>query len=249
MSSNRTYAYYTCRKVTESCPVSATTYGYYPHRAGNLFFTSFFAILLILCLIFGIRSRTWSYTIALALGLGLETAGYAGRNLMSDNPWSSAGFQLQIICIVLGPSFIAASVYLTLKHLVLYFGPQYSLLKAKHYPIIFVGCDIGSIVLQAIGGGIAAVAGNRRDGALLHTGNGLIVAGITFQVFTMTIFGSLASIFFIRYRKAREHISSNNEPEKKISPFIFCSAITVAYAAILIRCIYRYELTTSGSPV
>lgn len=242
-SSDLNVAYYECSKVTLTCPVKATTYGYYPNIPASLFFMSFFAILLVLCFVFGIRSRTWSYTIALAMGLILETCGYAGRVLLSHNPWNSAGFQLQIICLIIAPCFIAASVYLTLKGLVLHFGPQHSLLKAKLYPIIFVGCDIGSIVLQAVGGGIAAVAGNKRNNYLLHTGDGIIVAGIAFQVFTMSVFGVLTAIFYWRFRKAGEPLSSSSDPEKDSSRIkTFCVAILVAYITILVRCIYRYGL-------
>lgn len=50
--------------------------------------------------------------------------------------------------------------------------------------------DLGSIILQAIGGGVAAAAGDRgddRDQVLLDAGNGLIIAGIGFQIATMTV--------------------------------------------------------------
>lgn len=52
------------------------------------------------------------------------------------------------------------------------------------------GSDLGSIILQAIGGGVAAAAGDRgdeRDQALLDAGNGLIIAGIGFQIATMVV--------------------------------------------------------------
>lgn len=237
---------YDCTAISAACPVTATTYGYLPNVPANLFFAALFAALLLLCLFLGIRSRIWAYTIALAIGLALELAGYVGRYEMSKNPWDKGPFQLQIVGIILAPSFMAASIYLTLKGLVLHFGPQHSLIKAKLYPIIFVGCDFGSIVLQAIGGGIAAVAGNKKDTKLLHTGNGLIIAGIAFQVFTMTIFGILATAFFIRYKKAGKHQSDSGissptgDLEKKKSPTIFCCAIAFAYTTIMIRCIYRY---------
>lgn len=80
---------------------------------------------------------------------------------------------------MLAPSFLAAGVYLTLKHMVLYCGPEHSKLKARLYAWVFIGCDFGSIVLQALGGGIAAAAGDRdSDPSLLDAGNGLTVARI-----------------------------------------------------------------------
>ena len=106
--------------------------------------------------------------------------GYIGRIIMHNNPWSGAGFKTQICCLVLAPSFLAAGIYVTLKHLVIYCGPENSRLKPRLYPWVFIGCDFGSIVLQAIGGGVASAAGDHGSKpGLLKSGNGLIVAGVS----------------------------------------------------------------------
>lgn len=68
--------------------------------------------------------------------------------MMNKNPWNDNAYQLQIIAIILAPTCIAASVYMTLKHMIIHFGQQYSVLRARNYPLIFVGCDIASLVLQ-----------------------------------------------------------------------------------------------------
>ncbi len=158
---------------------------------------------------------------------------------------------MQICCIVLAPSFVAGSIYLTLKHLVGYCGPQYSKLKPHLYPWTFVGCDLGSIILQAIGGGVAASAGSSGDPKLLDAGNGLIVAGISFQVATMVVCGVLAADFFLRFLKTKPGSTAQEKPDKtpyekdlhdgkKPTKFrIFCIAIVFAYVTVLIRCIYR----------
>ena len=158
---------------------------------------------------------------------------------------------MQICCLVLAPSFIAGAIYLTMKHLVIYCGPQYSRLKPRLYPWVFVGSDLGSIVLQAIGGGVAASAGNSANPKLLDAGNGLIVAGIVFQVVTMVVCGTLATDFFIRFLKTKPNSISQEKPNK--TPYekdlgegkkhrnfkMFCGAIMLAYVTVLIRCIYR----------
>jgi hypothetical protein len=144
----QTASYHNCFHVSEECPVSGTTYGYYPNLGGNIFFACLFGTLFIPSVALGVRSRLWSYTVALSVGLLMEMAGYVGRILMNKNPWDDNAFETQIICIILAPTCIAASIYLTLKHMVLHFGQQHSLLRAKLYPWIFVGCDIGSLVFQ-----------------------------------------------------------------------------------------------------
>lgn len=174
--------------------------------------------------------------------------GYIGRVWMHTNPWSSAAFQMQITCLIIAPSFLAACIYLTLKHLVLHFGAEHSFIKASRYPWIFVGCDIGSILLQAAGGGIAAGAEGKKSTA--DAGNVVMIAGISFQVLMMTICGLFTAIYSFKYKKFNKRVSlsgsrtDNSEKtaqdaKNKRKLAMFCSAVGVAYLTILIRSIYR----------
>lgn len=245
-----------CTEVTPECPAIATTYGYYPILSVNAFFLALFGLCCLASLVIGVWTKTWTYTIALGLGTLLETGGYAGRILMNDNPWSDSGFRLQIVCLVLGPSLVAAAIYLTLKHFVLYCGPQYSPLKPRLYPWVFIGCDIGSIVLQACGGGIAASGGNSNI-KLLNAGNNLIVAGIAFQVATMACCGLLVLLYIWRYRKGaplkgRLNEKSNYQISKEQGTVslgkvkLFAAAVSLSYVTVLIRCIYRLPEMAGG---
>ena len=247
-------SYKTCKEISERCAVRFTTYGYVPILAPNALYTAWFALLALLALGFGIKSRTWTYTLALFTGTALEALGYGGRLMMTPNPWSDAGFKMQICCLVLAPSALAACIYLTLKHLVNFYGPEHSLLKPRLYPWIFVGCDIGSMCVQAIGGGVAASASTKPN--LVNVGNRLIVAGIAIQVATMTLCGVLMTIFIFRYRKAKknggdssgseknEYFAENPRERKRLH--IFCYSVAFAYTTILIRCIYRYVFNFGG---
>lgn len=201
----------------------------------------------------------------LAVGIGLfgEMAGYIGRLIMHNNPWSNSGFEIQICCLVLAPSFLAAGIYLTLKHMVLYCGPQYSRLKANWYPWIFIGSDFGSIVVQAIGGGVAASAKNNASPGLLTAGDALIIAGIALQAVTMSICGFVVLDFFLARRRARSQpkiemegtrntsleattLSNDTATKSPLRFRIFCFAIGVAFVAILIRCVYRVPEMAGG---
>lgn len=245
-----------CLEVSPECPVFATLYGYRPNLGANAFLCALFALCCLASIVIGVLSKTWTYTLALGIGTFLEAAGYAGRIIMNGNPWSESGFKLQICCLVLGPSFVAAAIYLTLKHFVLYCGPQYSLIKPRLYPWIFVGCDFGSIVLQAVGGGMAA-AGGTTNKKLIDGGNKLIVAGIAFQVVTMVVCGVLILIYIFRYRKARQNRGALNEKssyemDKEAGSVslakvkLFGGVIVLAYLTVLIRCIYRLPEMAGG---
>lgn len=250
MSNSTRVARRLCTEITPACPVELTTYGYYPNLSVNSFFIALFGLCLFGQLVIGSTRQTWTYLGVLVVGCFGEAIGYVGRIIMHNNPWSGAGFKTQICCLVLAPSFLAAGTYVTLKHLVLYCGPENSRLKPRLYPWIFIGCDFGSIVLQAIGGGIAASAGDRvTDPKLLDAGNGMIVAGIAFQVATMGVCGLLMIDYYIRFQRAKKtksqsHAESDYEKNRTLPKTtrnfrIFCFAIALAFITIFIRCIYR----------
>jgi hypothetical protein len=177
------------------------------------------------------------------MGCVLEFAGYIGRIQMHFNPWNNGAFETQIICIILGPTFVAAGLYLSLKHIILYLGPEHSRLKPHLYTWIFITCDIGSLLLQAAGGGLASAGSTKTN--LLKIGDDVIIAGIAFQVGTMAICGLLGLDFFVRAYKNGAFSSlsalSQEKSTKEWTHFkIFCFAEIVAYFTILVRCIYRF---------
>ena len=230
----------TCIEVSALCPVSATTYGYYPNLGANTFFTIYFGLAGAAHLVLGIYTRSWTFQIALGIGTFMETAGYVGRILMHDNPWSTSGFRLQIFCLILAPTFIAAGIYLTLKHIIIYVGPQYSRFNPRLFTWVFIGCDAASIVLQAAGGGVVNSAGD--DMSWMQAGNRTIIAGIAFQVATMSVCGLLAVDFiFMAWRKGEQRVKTDVPRDRKKERRIWMvfGAEAMAYITVLIRCIYR----------
>ncbi|GLI80428.1 hypothetical protein PoHVEF18_008783 [Penicillium ochrochloron] len=244
-------SYADCTSVSPLCPVQATTYGYYPNFGGNIFFTVFFGILGVLQIGYGIYFRTWTFMVALGAGAIMEMAGYVGRVLMNSNPWDESAFKLQIVCLVLAPTFVAAGVYLTLKHIVLNLGPEHSKLKPRLFTWIFISCDVGSLILQAAGGGVAAAAGKTNQ-KLLKAGDDIIIAGIAFQVVTMAVCGLLGLHFFWNvYRSGNGLVSEKtlDDPTPAISPRrmkLVIIAEVFAYFTVLIRCIYRIPEMAGG---
>ncbi|RHZ47503.1 hypothetical protein CDV55_101538 [Aspergillus turcosus] len=239
-------SYRTCTEVSPICPVEATTYGYYPNLGGNIFFAVFFGILALFQLGIGIYYRTWTFMVGVAAGAILELAGYIGRVQMHSNPWNSSAFKLQIVCLVLAPTFVAAGIYLTLKHIILALGPEHSRLKPQLFTWIFIGCDVGSLILQAAGGGVAAAAGS-TDRKLLQAGDDIIITGIAFQVATMSVCGLLGLEFFIRYWRRGPGFAS----EKALTSLgrnikWVIVAEVLAYFTVLIRCVYRIPEMAGG---
>ncbi|CEH15378.1 hypothetical protein CBOM_03695 [Ceraceosorus bombacis] len=246
-------SYDTCTQVSPDCPVSASTNGYAPNFGGNLFFAIVFGLCLLLQFILGIKYRTWTWWAAMVSGLVLELAGYIGRLLQHNNVWDANAFKLQLVTLILGPSFLSGSIDLTLKHIVIVFGKQYSHIKPALYTWFFIGLDFFSIVIQAIGGGLASAAtsGSNNNVNMLNTGNHMILAGIAIQVFQLVLFGIVTADYVRRLFQARkrggETLSKEAEAYLADCKFRgFCAAIIIGYFGILIRCIYRLPEMADG---
>lgn len=240
--------YRNCTKVSLECPIDAQLYGYAPNLAANLFFTLFFGVATIIQLIVGIRHRTWFFMAVVSFGCLSECVGYAGRVIMHYNVWNDIGFNMQIDCLIQGPAYYSAGIYLTLKHIVLNIDPKYSRVKAAWYTWIFISGDAISLCVQAVGGGIAAA----NKGKLLSTGTDIMIGGIVFQVVVLIIFGYLLLEYFTRVLRHRSELSLQALATIESHQFRwFMGAIVVAFLAIFIRCTYRIPelLEGWGSPL
>jgi RTA1 like protein len=234
-----------CTEISPQCPLEETIYGYYPNLATNAFFAAFFGVFMIVNLFFGIRYRSWTFLIAMAVGCMGETLGYVGRILLHDNPWSSVGFQIQIACLIISPAFFTAGIYLTLKHIVICFGEEHSYLKPRYYTWLFIGFDLLSLILQGAGGGIAATS--RDDKSLQRLGNNLMMAGISFQVVTLVAFGALVALYYIRLSRSTTQLSTSAESVKRSLGFkLFLNGFAIAFFTIFTRCVYRIAEMAGG---
>ncbi|KAK3319117.1 RTA1 like protein-domain-containing protein [Apodospora peruviana] len=243
--------YLTCTELTPYCPVEATTLGYFPNKGINIFFAVGFGAAALATLAVGTWKKTWSYMAFITAGCVLELAGYASRIPLSSNPWNHHAFETQIVAIILAPTVICISIYLTLKYACISLNPDLSRVRPHLYPFIFVPLDVSCLLVQAIGGALAASAGY-DDFALLQHGNRAIIAGITLQVVVLLFFGAVATDYYLRVKRwILTNLEETDQPEavalwrdKRFRMFVY--AVTGAYAGILIRCIYRIAEMAGG---
>ncbi|KAI0593844.1 RTA1-domain-containing protein [Biscogniauxia sp. FL1348] len=261
-----------CTEVGPYCPVEATVLGYYPNLGVNAFLAAGFGVCTVGLVVTGVWKRTWGYSAALTAGCVLEFAGYIARVQLSSNPWDSGAFQTQICAIILAPTLLCIGVYLTLKHAVALCGApsRFSRLRPPRlYPLLFVPADVSCLVLQAIGGGLAASAsagGDDDDGdgnpALLLAGDRVIIAGIALQCLVLAAFGAMCADYFVRVRwwlvrRGGEGDGEEEEEEERARARVrrtwgdrrfrlFCGAVAGAYSGILIRCVYRIAEMAGG---
>lgn len=165
--------------------------------------------------------------------------------MLHSNPWSSIGFDIQICCLIIAPAFLAAGVYLTLKHIVLEIGNDFSRIRAKYYTWIFILCDLFSLILQGSGGGIAATAAH--GSTMQKTGNNLMMAGIVWQVFTLLVFGALVADYVVRARANRSRFEPAAIKLLDNQRFrLFVAGLSLAYITISTRCVFRIGEMAKG---
>lgn len=222
-------------------------YGLIPNRPANLAALVLFAILWFFHTLLGLWYRQWWFGTAFFIACGLETAGYIGRFLSHGDPFNINYFLVQIICLTLAPAFFMGGVYFLLAKFAMVYGNNISRLKPMWYSYIFVSCDLCSIILQAIGGGMAATA--VQDNESTTSGTHVMVAGLAVQVASMSLFIVLCVDFFWRVRQALKQADPSNpdgifeekyahlRANRLFKPFLW--AIAICTILIYVRCIYR----------
>lgn len=203
--------------------------------------------------------KQWWFSIAWWIGAGLEVAGYVGRFKSSSDPYYLDYFLVQIVCLTIAPAFIMGGVYYLLAKFAMIYGEEISRLKPMWYSYIFITCDLLSIVLQAIGGGMAAVA--LTDNKETDTGTHIMVAGLAVQVAAMSVFFILCTDFVMRIRTYTKNSIAERPELASLSPEeldhelfnpkyahirnnkplypAFIGAIVFCSLCIFVRCIYR----------
>ncbi|KAF1344247.1 RTA1 like protein-domain-containing protein [Delphinella strobiligena] len=234
----------TCTKST--CNADLSIYGYAPNLGANVFFTIFFALSCAVFIFQGVRYKGWwGFTIATTIGTAFEAIGYISRIMLWNNPFSDAGFKLNIVLLTFAPAFFTAGIYLLLKQFCLVFGPRFSRLKPKSYTYIFISCDVLSVALQGAGGGISA--GAMAGSTALQTGVDVMIAGLSFQVVTLVVFAVLAADVAYSMWKHRNELPHETAALRATKRFkLFLGATIVAFVAIFIRCAYRIAELKGG---
>lgn len=152
----------------------------------NIFFCVMFGLAWIYHLIVGIHYRYWYFCCILFCGIGLDFAGYLARALSVHHEDNDDRFLVQIITLTISPAFLMAGVYYMLGRVLVYHGKTFSILRPRWFSYIFITCDVISLVIQAGGGGSAAMSLETNSDST--PGTHTMVAGIAFQVFTMSCF-------------------------------------------------------------
>ncbi|EED20880.1 sphingoid long-chain base transporter, putative [Talaromyces stipitatus ATCC 10500] len=178
----------------EICPLSYAHTTYLPNLGGNAFFVAVFALFIPIQIYLGVRTRTWGYMVGMVCGLILEVLGYIGRIKMRDNPFIDRWFEMYIISLTIAPAFLSAAIYLSLARIVSVYSIELTRIKQRGYTLIFVTCDIFSLLLQAAGGAITT----SNDNSTVQAGINIMIAGLSTQVASLTLYLGICLDFAFR---------------------------------------------------
>ncbi|KAH7144245.1 RTA1 like protein-domain-containing protein [Dactylonectria estremocensis] len=216
-------------------------YHYDPSLVAAVIFVGLFSLSATLH-VWQLRSKAW-YMIPFLIGCGFEAAGYAGRAISATQTpdWTTMPYVLQSLLLLLGPTLLAASIYMVLGRLIrLLDADNYSLIRPQWLTKLFVLGDVISFLAQSSGGGMLSQAKTKSDQNL---GEKIIIGGLGIQIVFFQFFMLVTVIFHRR-------MSANPTPRSLSIGSVWKQYILVLYAAsvaIMIRSVFRIAEYINGS--
>jgi RTA1 like protein len=142
--------------------------------------------------------------------------------------------------LTIGPTFISASIYLTLARIIPTYSSTLSRFQPRTYTILFIALDVIALLLQAVGGAIASITNDENTGKL---GINIMLAGVSWQVSSMGIFSMLCAEFIWRLMRASEEslsrVAGFVELRHTLRFRIFLWGLGLATLTIFVRSVFR----------
>lgn len=227
-------------------------FNYIPMLSVNIQFAAVFAVFLAVQVLYSWHLHT-KYSSSLgktklkrfhlmmipfSIGMALEVVGFAGRIINHYDLQSLAGFIIQAVCILLGPTFMAATIYML-------FGEIVKTLDASHHSVvpiakltkIFVGGDLLSLTLQSTGGSLTT-----NDLKMLYNiGEKIILGGLFVQLIFFGVFVLCVLLFYVKCSNSPTKSAAMNSARSSIIQNWKIHVILLVVASLLIlgRSVYR----------
>ncbi|KFZ00276.1 hypothetical protein V498_00208 [Pseudogymnoascus sp. VKM F-4517 (FW-2822)] len=177
----------------------AIFFPYTPSLQAAYVFMGSFAFLTIAHIIYIFPLRSW-YFLSFILGGICETFGYYGRTKAHEDVSEIGSWMLQNVLILGGPTFLAATVYMTLgRYIVALDAHDHAMIAPRWITRIYILIDVICFASQFMGAGIQASG----DPKIIDIGNRAILAGLIFQLVAFAFFVIMA--IRVHSRLNRQH--------------------------------------------
>ncbi|KAJ7231136.1 RTA1 like protein-domain-containing protein [Mycena rebaudengoi] len=187
------------------------------------------------------------FMLSLPIGMTTMAAGFAVRILVHNSPLSLGLNIGTTLLILLSPCLFLALDYVILGRLAVLFGPEVSkkcmLIAPTRVATIFVWSDVGTFLIQAIGGSMTTSSNLNT----INLGNKIVLVGLGLQLASFGLFTTLMVVFGLRVRTRFPHVwrATGNA---HFAPFskgpvadwhILYYTLCLSCVSILIRSIFR----------
>ncbi|GAA5990631.1 hypothetical protein JCM10908_003161 [Rhodotorula pacifica] len=221
-------------RATESPYINddpARQYGYVPSISLAVVFLVVFGITSLLHLVQLVISRRYWWMVCMVIGGVLEVLGWAARLWAHWAPLSFNAYVMQICCLIIAPTFYSASLYWAGGLAIAHVAPQKSWLSGNAFKITFIIADVVSLVVQAVGGGMAGSAVGTTNVQQGRNGSNIMLAGIVIQLAVMVFY--VAYMAFWAWRAKLEVKRAGRKFQ------IMLLGMLVASIGIIVRGCYR----------
>ncbi|OSX68010.1 hypothetical protein POSPLADRAFT_1130040 [Postia placenta MAD-698-R-SB12] len=221
-------------------PAAPSQYGYVPTAWICYLYVILFSVstpdsaITVAHFVQALHSRLWWMLATACITGALEVTGWIGRLLSSHNPAASNPYLIQIVATIIAPTPFVACNFIILGQIIRRLGEGYSRINAKWYTIIFTTSDFVCLVVQALGGAMAT--GTKQS--QVDLGSNIMLTGIVLQLFSITVYMTLATEFLWRYlhdRPLREVTRTGYTLDKSTKRMIL--ALIISGVCIYIRTI------------
>jgi len=187
----------------------------------------------------------WLLPTAVVCGI-LEIIGWSGRLWSSSNVYLRTPFLMQVATTIMAPSYLFIANFIIFIKITRRLGPQFLRLSVKWYSILFFGCGTITLVIQAVGGGLAS-------GTEVQLGSHIALGGLCLQLVLLVLYTAFAAEFVIRFNQNRPSQSGVLENgvflqrgtlDGSIKKMLI--GVFVIVALLLIRVIYRIVGISEG---
>ncbi|OCF33724.1 hypothetical protein I316_04436 [Kwoniella heveanensis BCC8398] len=186
-----------------------SSYEYLLNETSTQVFLGFFCAVTCLHILLAVYWRRGWTLLTLGLGGSLEAIGWGGRYWSAKTTFWQPGdgglwdlnnqaFIMQIVCLIIAPTFFSAANYIFLGSLVRSTGARYSSITASSFSKMFTFADFLCLLIQCIGGGMVGTATTSEG---IKTGLHVMAVGVIAQVTVTAIFSALFAEFSYRISK------------------------------------------------
>lgn len=204
-------------------------------RSANIIFLALFSLIVLYDLIFAVMARYDWFNITFLCGYVCELIGYIARVMSFNDTSNEDKYLAQFVCLTIAPAFIMAGIYFVFAQLVVIHGRKYAVLRPLWYSYIFITWDVMSLVIQAIGGGIASSADDKDTSDI---GVNILIAGVCIQIAGMTSFVVLFMITLNRFYFKDRKLIVTSDPLNKWSIGSFVKFLVNTKSANLFKINY-----------